>query len=72
MSVATLDITCANDVAARYERDGFVSPIDVMSAADAQTLRADLESAEAQLADDPSRLALLRSYPDRLLPLFDQ
>lgn len=72
MSAATLDMTSADDVAARYERDGFVSPIDVMSTADAQALRADLERAEAELADDPTRLALLRSYPDRLLPSFDK
>ena len=72
MSVASLASTCADDVAARYERDGFVSPLDIMSAADAQALRGDLESAEAQLAHDSSRLALLRSYPDRLLPSFDE
>ena len=70
MSVASLASTCADDVAARYERDGFVSPLDIMSAADAQALRGDLESAEAQLAHDSSRLALLRSYPARLLPSF--
>ncbi|NNE22072.1 MAG: phytanoyl-CoA dioxygenase family protein [Rhizobiales bacterium] len=54
-----------------YDRDGFVFPIDAVSAAEATALRADLEAAEAELADDPERLALLRSYPDRLLPSFD-
>ncbi len=55
-----------------YARDGFVFPLDVVSADEAQSIRADLESAEAELADDPARLALLRSYPDRLLPSFDR
>ncbi len=54
-----------------YERDGFVFPIDVISANEAEAIRSDLESAEAALADDPGKLALLRSYPDRLLPSFD-
>ena len=61
-----------NTVADVYERDGFVFPIDVLSPDAAQALRADLEAAEAELADDPERLALLRSYPDRLLPSFDE
>lgn len=54
-----------------YRRDGYYFPLQVMSAAEAQALRADLESAEAECATDPQRLALLRSYPDRLLPAFD-
>ncbi|WP_299776011.1 phytanoyl-CoA dioxygenase family protein [uncultured Tateyamaria sp.] len=58
-------------IADAYSRDGFVAPIDVMSTEEAQTLRADLEGAEATLADDQDRLALLRTYPDRLLPQFD-
>ena len=59
-------------IAQVYERDGFVFPIDVISESEAREIRADLESAEAELADDPERLALLRSYPDRLLPSFDR
>jgi ectoine hydroxylase-related dioxygenase (phytanoyl-CoA dioxygenase family) len=66
MSIATAD------VAAAYARDGFVFPVDAVSAAEAQAIRADLEAAEAELADDPTRLGLLRSYPDRLLPSFDR
>ena len=54
-----------------YERDGFVFPIDVVSPAEAEAVRADLEAAEAELADDPKRLAVLRAYPDRVLPSFD-
>ncbi len=59
-------------LAERYEKDGFVFPLDIMSRAEAESLRADLEAAEAELADDAERLALLRSYPDRLLPSFDR
>lgn len=55
-----------------YDRDGFVFPIDVCSAEQAREIRNDLEQAERELADDPERLALLRSYPDRLLPSFDR
>lgn len=58
-------------LAERYQKDGFVFPIDVMDREEAALVRADLEKAEAELADDPERLALLRSYPDRLLPSFD-
>ena len=59
-------------IAERYARDGFFFPIDVVSEAEARAIRADLEAAEAELADDQEKLALLRSYPDRLLPSFDR
>ena len=58
-------------IAELYEQDGFVFPFDVLAAHEAQAIRADLEAAEAELADDTERFALLRSYPDRLLPSFD-
>jgi len=54
-----------------YERDGFVFPYSVVSKSEAESIRADLEEGEAKLADNPADLALLRSYPDRLLPSFD-
>ena len=54
-----------------YTRDGFVFPIDVVSAEEAEQVRADLEAAEAELANDARRLAVLRAYPDRVLPSFD-
>lgn len=60
------------DMAEAYERDGFVVPINVLSPKDTKALRTDLEAAEAELADDPEKLALLYSYPDRLLPSFDR
>ncbi len=56
----------------RYADDGFVFPLDAITADVATELRADLEAAEAELADDPERLALLRAYPDRVLPSFDK
>ncbi len=59
-------------IAERYDRDGFVFPIDVVSRDEAEAIRADLEAGEAELGDDPERLGLLRSYPDRLLPSFDK
>lgn len=58
-------------VAERYARDGFVFPLDVMDPAAAKALRADYEAAEAELADDPERLKLLRTYPAQVLPSFD-
>lgn len=63
--------TSASPIAEAYARDGFVFPIDVVGESEAQALRADLEAGEAALADDAEKLALLRSYPDRLLPSFD-
>ena len=56
----------------QFARDGFMSPIDVISPAEAAEARADLEAAERELAEDHDKLALLRSYPDRLLPSFDR
>ena len=64
-------MTTASDIAARYARDGFVFPLDVLDPRAVAALRADLEAAEAELADDPERLTLLRTYTDRLLPSFD-
>jgi len=56
----------------RYATNGFVFPIDAVGEHEAAEILADLESAETELADDPERLALLLSYPDRLLPSFDR
>jgi len=56
----------------RYRRDGFFFPLDVLAPEEAHALRADLEAGEAELADDPERRSILRSYPDRLLPSFDR
>lgn len=60
-----------SQIAADYARDGFVFPLDILSAEEAQTLRNDLESAEALYADDRKKLAMVRGYPARLLPSYD-
>lgn len=67
-----MQMPVASDIAVTYDWDGFVFPLDVVSEEEARAIRADLEAAEAELASDPEHLALLRSYPDRLLPSFDK
>lgn len=54
-----------------YKDDGFVFPVDVISSDEAAALLNDFETAESSLAADPEKLALLKNYPDRLLPSFD-
>lgn len=66
------NLTADSNISDQYERDGFVAPIDILSASHTETLRSDLEMAEAELAGNPEKLALLYSYPDRLLPTFDR
>lgn len=63
-------LPAASPMAATYHRDGYVFPHDVLSAAEAAALLADLEAAEAECAGDRARLSLLRSYPSQLLPSF--
>ena len=55
----------------KYERDGFVFPIDVLSSEEVKSVREDFEQAEIELSEKAEKLALFRSYPDRLLPSFD-
>jgi len=64
-------MTLDGTITEKYARNGFVFPIDVLDAQGVQRLRDDLEAAEAELADDPERLGLLRAYIDRVLPSFD-
>lgn len=66
------DAAVGGSIADVYDRDGFVFPIDVIPKAEAEAVRADLEAAEAECADDPQRLAVVRAYPDRVLPSFDK
>lgn len=61
----------SKEIAETYARNGYFYPVDIMDATKARAIRDDLEAAEAELADDPERLGLLRAYPDRVLPLFD-
>ena len=54
-----------------YAKNGFFSPVDAISKAQAQELRQDFEAAEEELRGDTERLSLLKAYPNRLLPSFD-
>jgi len=71
MQSADVGSTPSESIADLYNRQGFVFPVDVVSASEAAAIRADLEAAEAECADDHEKLNLVRSYPDRLLPSFD-
>lgn len=64
-------ISIPSQIAADYARDGFVFPLDILSAEEALTLRTDLEEAEALYANDPKKRAMVRGYPARLLPSYD-
>jgi ectoine hydroxylase-related dioxygenase (phytanoyl-CoA dioxygenase family) len=59
-----------NALADQYTTDGFVSPLDILTPAEAAEIRADLEAAEAEFADQPQKLAMLRGFPARLLPSY--
>ena len=54
-----------------YSEQGFYCPVYAISEAEAQELRLDYEKAERELRGDNDRLALLKAYPNRLLPSFD-
>lgn len=60
------------DLKARYERDGFIYPLDVMSAQDAAGYRAQLEAAEARYGDEKTFRQALRRYPNLVLPFVDE
>ncbi len=72
MTLSHQDTASSQKIAGDYFRDGFVFPIDVVDAEEAREIRAELETAESELAEDQERLALLRAYPDRVLPSFDK
>ena len=54
-----------------YAKNGFFSPVDAISKSQAEELRQDFEAAEEELRGDTERLSLLKAYPNRLLPSFD-
>ena len=62
--------TSTSEIAQTYERDGFYFPVDVLTEAEARAIRDDFEAAEAELAERPAELAMLRSSPAHLLPSF--
>ena len=49
-------------IAPAYAKDGYFFPYDVISEHEAAELLADLEAAEAEVANDRARLSMLRSY----------
>ena len=69
-------MTCVNEIkkyhSQKYEETGFLFPINVVGTEEIKLIRKDFELAENELADDPKRLSLLRSYPAQLLPSFDK
>lgn len=66
-------MTSANgDIAAGFERDGFVFPIDVMSEEEAAGYRRHLEDFETRYGDDKTRRRCLRRYPNLVLPFVDE
>ena len=60
----------APPIAAAYDKDGYYFPYDATSEAEAARLLADLETAEAEVSGDRSKLSMLRSFPAQLLPSF--
>ena len=56
---------------ARYERDGFVFPIDVLDAHQAKAMRAEIEAAEYQHRDDPAASAAIRFRTNFVIPSVD-
>jgi len=54
-----------------YSENGFFCPLEAITKAEAKELRKDYEAAEEDLQGDLDRLALLKAYPNRLLPSFD-
>ena len=66
-----IDNFSEKNIATKYADDGFIAPIDVMTYEQALKIRLDFEDAEAELANQHEKQALLKSYPNRLLPSFD-
>ena len=60
------------DIKTRFERDGFVTPLTAMGAAEAARYRAELEAAEARFAAEPELRKCLRRYPNLVLPFVDE
>jgi hypothetical protein len=60
------------DLATRFARDGFVSPLTVMSEQEAQGYRQQFEDAERRFGDDQTFRQSLKRYPNLLLPFVDE
>jgi non-haem Fe2+, alpha-ketoglutarate-dependent halogenase len=62
----------ANLIKARFERDGFVTPLTAMPPRQARGYRASLESAEARFQAEPELRKCLRRYSNLVLPFVDE
>ena len=60
------------DLAARFARDGFVSPLTVMSEREAQGYRQQFEDAKRRFSDDQTFCQGLKRYPNLLMPFVDE
>ena len=61
----------SSDLGSIYSENGFFSPVNAMLESEAKKLCQDFEAAEKELNGDTEKLALLKAYPNRLLPSFD-
>jgi hypothetical protein len=59
------------DIAAAFARDGFVSPIDVMSPGEAGAYRKQLEDAESRFGSRKEFPLCLKRYPNTVMPFID-
>jgi len=65
-------MTTEADVRPRYARDGYVFPLDAMSAEEAAGYRADLEAIERDHADHPMMQAAVYASPNLVFPFVDE
>ncbi|MGI9336026.1 MAG: phytanoyl-CoA dioxygenase family protein, partial [Gammaproteobacteria bacterium] len=70
MNASPQDFALAQDLRARYERDGFVFPLRVLPRSEAVACRAALEEAEA-LAQDRDARSLIHGYAHMVVPRID-
>lgn len=61
-----------DQIAARYDRDGYCFPVRVMSEDQALAYRAALEGVQADCGGDPPRKAILFSHANFVLPFVDE
>ena len=62
----------AADMAASFERDGFVCPIAVMSPVEAESCRKQLEDAESKFGRTQEFSRCLKRYPNLVMPFIDE
>jgi len=59
-------------LAQTYTDNGYVFPLEILSANEVAILRNDYEKAETECAGDEAKLKLLKSYPEHVLPSFSK